>query len=179
MVFLDISKAFDKVWHQGLLFKLKSFGIEGRLLCWFGSYLKYRKQRVVINGQASSWFTTNAGVPQGSILGPILFLIFINDMHLSVLSEMRLFADDSHLYDISKNVNSSVVKINNDLALLEGWAKQWRVKFNPTKTIYMIFSRTGNTPDHPNVIFSGTILKESKQHKNLGIVFHNQLSFVH
>ena len=77
MVFLDFTKAFDKVWHKGLLYKLQTLGLKDPLLSWFRSYLTDRKQRVVIDGQTSSWSNTEAGVPQGSVLGPLLFLIYI------------------------------------------------------------------------------------------------------
>ncbi len=94
-VFCDISKAFDRVWHKGLLYKLESSGISGRLLNWFSSYLSERKQRVVLPGGHSSWNAIKAGVPQGSILGPLLFLIYINDIVHRIGANIRLFADDT------------------------------------------------------------------------------------
>ena len=96
--FLDISKAFDKVWHEGLLYKLESIGISGNLLNLFRSFLNDRYQRVVINGQHSDWAPILAGVPQGSILGPLLFLIYINDLPDNLNSLVKLFADDTSLF---------------------------------------------------------------------------------
>jgi hypothetical protein len=99
VVFLDISKAFDRVWHAGLLSKLKGSGIQGRLLTWLKSYLTDRQQRVTINGVHSPWGKILAGVPQGSVLGPLLFLIFINDItHVIRRCNIRLFADDTCLF---------------------------------------------------------------------------------
>ena len=94
-VFLDISKAFDKVWHEGLIFKLKQNGVAGNVINLLGNYLSSRKQRVVINGKTSEYFQVESGVPQGSVLGPLLFLIYINDLEICIKSKVKFFADDT------------------------------------------------------------------------------------
>ena len=101
-VFLDISKAFDKVWHDGLIYKLKQNGIKDKLLCLLIDFLKNRQKRVVLNGQFTSWTKVNAVVPQGSILGPLLFLIYINDLPNGLQSNPKLFADDTSLFSTYK-----------------------------------------------------------------------------
>ena len=93
-VFLDISKAFDRIWHRGLIAKLRSIGVEGSLLNWFVSYLSCCKQRVIIETMHSDWCNIEAGVPHGSVLGPLLFLIYINDLPTTITSNCFLFADD-------------------------------------------------------------------------------------
>ena len=113
--FLDISKAFDKVWHDGLLYKLESFGISGNLLKLFNSYLNNRQQRVVVNGQYSKWAPILAGVPQGSILGPLLFLIYISDLPENLKSPAKLFADDTSLFSTVYNATESANLLNEDL----------------------------------------------------------------
>ena len=99
-VFLDMSKAFDKVWHEGLIFKLKQNGIDGNLLKLFQNYLTNRKQRVVLNGQESYWGDIKTGVPQGSVLGPLLFLVYINDLEEGIKSSIKFFADDTSMFSI-------------------------------------------------------------------------------
>ena len=106
-IFLDISKAFDKVWHKGIIFKLQQNGISGKLLRVLSDFLKDRKQRVILNGQLSSWTSVNAGVPQGSILGPLLFLIYINDLADGLSSNAKLFADDTSLFSVVHDVDTS------------------------------------------------------------------------
>ena len=96
-VFLDISKAFDKVWHEGLLFKLESYGIGGELLNLFKDYLHERQQGVVLNSQSSSWEAIKSDVPQGSVLGPLLFLIYINNLSEGLSSTCKIFANDTSL----------------------------------------------------------------------------------
>ena len=97
-VFLDISKAFDKVWHDGLIFKLKPYGVEGELLSLLQNCLQNREQRVVLTGQTSGWRKINSGVPQESVLGPLLFLIYINDLPDGIISMCKIFGDDSSFF---------------------------------------------------------------------------------
>ena len=97
-VFLDISKAFDKVWHDVLIFKLETYGIDGKLLKVLKSYLKDWQQRVFLDGQTSSWKNILAGVPQGSVLGPLLFVIYINDLPDGLTLLCKIFADDTSLF---------------------------------------------------------------------------------
>ena len=94
----DVSKAFDRVWHRGILYKLRRAGIKGRLLRWFEAYLRGRPQRTVVNGQESEIEPIEAGVPQGSIIGPLLFILYMDDIIQAVNMEIRLYADDATLY---------------------------------------------------------------------------------
>ena len=121
-IFCDISKAFDRVWHKGLLYKLQTVGITGHLLQWFTDYLNNRKQRVVLPGVFSHWTDLKAGVPQGSILGPLLFLIYINDIVRNINSSIRLFADDTSLYIIVENPTQAATILNSDLSQIYTWA---------------------------------------------------------
>ena len=105
-VFLDIFKAFDRVWHKGLLYKLKCMGINGNFQELVERFLSNRYQRVVLNGQASSWDDVKAGVPQGSILGPLFFLIYINDLSENLKSTVKLFADDTLIFHVVKDPNT-------------------------------------------------------------------------
>ena len=121
-VFLGISKAFDKVWHEGLIFKLKQNVISGNLLYPLCDFLRNRKQRVLLNGQVFDWSDVRAGVPQGSILGPLLFLIYINDLSEGLSSNAKLFADNTSLFSVIHESNTSALKLNSDLAKINRWA---------------------------------------------------------
>ena len=106
-MYLDLSKAFDRVWHDGLIYKLKRCGVSGQLLSLIQNFLKNRKQRTVLNGQASNWGDILAGVPQGSILGPLFFLVYINDLTENLKCNVKLFADDTSLFTIVQDSNTA------------------------------------------------------------------------
>ena len=112
-MFLDISKAFDKVWHQGLLYKLKQNGISGNLIETLTDFLKDRKQRVVLNERNSSWANIKAGVPQGSILGPLLFLIYINDLPDNLST--NVIPDNTSLFSVVHDIATSSCNLNYNL----------------------------------------------------------------
>ena len=127
------------MWHQGLIFKLKQYGISNDLLAFLTNYLSNRKQSVVLNDSISSSLPLTAGVPQGSVLGPLLFLIYVNDISEHILSLTRLFADDSSLFVSATNINDIEGILNHDMAIITNWAKMWLVKFNPSKTEAILF----------------------------------------
>ena len=131
-VFLDISKSFDKVWHDGLIFKLKQNDISGRLLLLFPNYLSNRKQCLVLNGSHSDYSGIESGVPQGSVLGPLLFLIYINDLERNIKSNIKFLADHFMLFSLVKDPEISANDLNHDLDTRRQWADQWKLEFNPS-----------------------------------------------
>ena len=169
-VFCDISKAFDRVWHAGLIHKLQAAGVCGSVLNWFKNYLSNRKQRVVLPGITSDWVYILAGVPQGSILGPLLFLLYINDIVNDIGANIRLFADDTSLSIIVENPVMAAACLNTDLLKLTHWAATWLVLFNPTKTESLIFSRKLNKPLHPPLFMENQQIVEVESHKHLGVI---------
>ena len=171
-VFLDISKAFD-VWHEGLVFKLKHNDISGNLLNIFEDFLRNRKQRVVLNGQTSNSENIDAGVSQGFILVPLLFLIHINDLAENLSPNPKLFADDPSLVSVVRDLNTSAIEINDDLKKIEAWAHQWKMSFNPDplkQAQEVIFSRKRNKPHHPDIMFNGNPVKKVPT-KNIWVCF--------
>ena len=179
-VFLDISKAFDKVWQEGLLYKLKSVGISGELIKLLENYLSNRLQMVVLNGQTSPWRPVLAGVAQGSILGPLLFLIYINDLPNRLKSNAKLFADDTSLFTIVKDKNDSANILNNDLSLISRWAYDWKMLFNPDPkkpAQELIFSRKKQSQSHPTISLNNIPIERASYQKHLGIILDEKLNF--
>ena len=180
-VYLDMSKAFDKVWHEGLLHKLVQNGIDGHILEFFKSYLSNRKQRVVLNGHCSDWAPILSGVPQGSVLGPLLFLIYINDLECGIKSQIKFFADDTSLYSVVTDPAKSAAELNSDLETINQWAKQWKMSFNPDPTKpaeEILFSQKRSSPVHPPIFFNGVEVKRVTEHKHLGLILDPKLNFV-
>ena len=177
MVFLDVSKAFDKVYHKGLIYKLRQIGVTGDLLGWLESYLNNRYCRVVLNGTSSSLLATNAGVPQGSILGPLLFLIYINDIVKNIESKIYIFADDTSLLQLIDDPVLSYDLLNRDLDRLLQWSKQWRVTFNANKTEYMLFSYKNHQIPTPELYLGTSAIKKVHSHTHLGLTFDSKLTW--
>ena len=133
VILLNFAKAFDKVPHQRLLYKLNYYGIRGVTLKWIEAFLGCRKQQVLLDGSKSQQADVISGVPQGTVLGPLLFLAFINDLSESVKgSDPRLFADDCLLYKII-NCDADAEAVQQDLLALEEWERKWQMKFHPEK----------------------------------------------
>ena len=181
-VFLDMSKAFDKVWHEGLLYKLKCYGVEGTFLNILENYLTNREQKITLCGQSSSWLGVNAGVPQGSVLGPLLFLIYINDLPDNLVSRAKLFADDTSIFSTVFNVDRSCSELNQDLDLIKRWAYQWKMAFNPDpnkQATEVIFSHKKTPVNHPPLFFNAVPVTSSPRQKHLGLVLDSKLTFSH
>ena len=174
-VFCDISKAFDRVWHDGLLYKLKLIGVSGNVLSWFTSYLTGRKQRVVLPGTQSAWNDITAGVPQGSILGPLLFLIYINDIVSDINARIRLFADDTSLFLIVEDPSAAAAILNEDLQKISTWASKWLVRFNPNKTESLIITRKTRPLYRPPIFMLDVQINQVASHKHLGIFLSSDL----
>ena len=168
-VFCDFAKAFDKVWHNGLIHKMNSYGIQGKLIQWFENYLFKRRQKVINKNSWSSFEPVSAGVPQGSVLGPLMFLIYINDIGEKLISLSRLFADDTSLGYSSQSVDQIKTVLNHDLLELNAWFSKWVMSFNPEKTEILFFSNTGNI-DNIEFSFNGKSIPLSTSHKHLGVI---------
>ena len=172
-VFLDILKAHNKVWYQGLLYKLKSMGNSWEFYDLLENCRSGRFQRVVLNGQTSSWKVVLVGIPQGSILGPFLSLIYINDLPSELKTNTKLFTDDTSLFTIVKDVNEIANALNIDLCLISKWAFNWKFLFNPdpsNPTREVLFSSKKKLQTHPTVSLNYIQVERAAYQKHLGIL---------
>jgi len=182
VVALDIKAAFDRVWHNGLLAKLRARGVSGRLLTWIESYLRDRRIQVVVGGQSSVEKSINASVPQGSLLGPTKFLVYIDDLGDGLGNLIYFYADDSTLYCIIRQggLPQTVNSMNADLSHIHLWGLQWKVIFAPEKCKVMTLSKKRSQSQQlpPSSLFmGGTELQECSEIDILGVTYTNNMSF--
>jgi hypothetical protein len=167
-IFLDFSKAFDSVPHNRLMMKLQSYGITGRVHDWIRIFLTNRRQCTVVGGARSSWKPVRSGVPQGTVLGPLLFLIYINDITDGINSQIRLFADDTMLYrPIRRSHDVSILQT--DLNKLNEWSNLWLLKFNPTKCTHLRVSTKQSETIPSQYSINDTIIAQNDSAKYLGV----------
>ena len=171
---LDFSKAFDVVPHQRLLGKIKHYGISGTTLAWISDFLNGRTQRVVVDGSYSEWSTVHSGVPQGTVLGPLLFLLYINDLPDCINSRVRLFADDCLVYRKISSFEDQLA-LQRDLDALEVWARTWGMKFNPSKCTILSIARSSAM--HKFYTLCGTVLLHVNEAKYLGVTLSDDLQW--
>ena len=171
VIYLDFQKAFDKVPHNHLLNKLKSHGITGKIHSWLEDWLSERKQRIVINGKASHWRDVLSGVPQGSVLGPILFIIYVNDIDDGLICKISKFADDTK---ITGRVTTTAEKslLQTDLDRLVNWSNKWQMTFNLNKCKVL---HIGNNNDRHNYSMNGIELLKVNEEKDLGVTISSDL----
>ena len=178
-IYLDISRYFDKIWHKGLLHKCKhEFGLTGNLLKWLTSYLTDRKQRVKIGDTYSTVLKTNAGCPQGSVLGPLLAILYLNDLSNLTTNETLFFADDTSIYsshtpDTLITVQQSLQK---DLDEIYKYGEKWLITFNAAKTVQQTLSNKNNIIS-PSLTFGGEPIPIHSSHKHLGLTISEDLRF--
>ena len=170
-VYLDFSKAFDTVPHSLLLLKLQAVGIDGKVLSWIRDFLTNRQQRVMIKGTCSGWCRVRSGVPQGSVLGPTLFLVFVKDLLDGIGSEGKLFADDAKIYQRVMTPYDAE-NLQADLQKLEEWSHKWSLSFNKDKCAVMHFGRSNQGYAYS---LNGSTLSSTSKEKDLGIIVTSDL----
>ena len=169
--FLDLQKAFDKVPHNKLIYKVHKIGIRGKVLNWIQNWLKGRKQRVVLDGEKSDWAEVTSGVPQGSVLGPLLFIIYINDLDENIRNRFWKFADDSKMLEKVKT-SEDINIIKKDLEEIINWSDRWQMPFNIQKCKVMHIGKSNPKIDYE---IKGEKIQEVTQETDLGIEIKNNL----
>ena len=174
---LDFSKAFDKVSHEKLLLKLHRYGIRGHVLHWIKAFLANRSQTVVLEGEKSSQVSFTSGIPQGSVLGPILFLVFLNDLPDHIRSKVRLFADDTAVYLAIPNLEQAKLNVlQGDLDRLGEWSFKWDMEFNPSKCTVIHVTRSKTAIPSQYTLY-GETLESVSSSKYLGVTIYDCLTW--
>ena len=175
VIYLDFAKAFDSVPHKRLLRKLQGYGINGKLLAWIQDFLQGRQQRVIYNDEASEWTHVMSGVPQGSVLGPTLFILYVMDIPEVIGSNVDMFADDTKIYRVVRN-DSDAELLQKDINNLVEWSNKWMMKFNVSKCKHMRISRNSQDPEYFMDGGNGLQRLESiDKEKDLGVYVSNNM----
>jgi hypothetical protein len=180
LVTLDIAKAFDRVWHAGLKCKLPSFGVRDKLYSWLCNYLDGRNQSAILDGCLSCQLPISAGVPQGSVLGPTLFLMFINDIGSKCVNPLYLFADDNSLYRIIHNdetLDDATTKLQTDLDSLAKWTHDWNARFNPSKCEVLLITKKRHVESLKPLLLYNQQIPVVDSLRLLGMRINNKLNF--
>ena len=175
MLILDFSKAFDTVAHNRLLLKLNYYGIRGTNLTWIQFWLTNRTQQVLLEGKNSRKTVVRSGVPQGTVLGPLCFLLFINDIGNGICSTLKLFADDTLLHGLVHN-NQDAIQLQEDLDKLTAWAQTWQMTFHPSKCYVLRINRSRQQITY-NYTMSAHTLQSVDQHPYLGVIITKTLNW--
>jgi len=176
IIYLDLKKAFDSVPHNELLFKLWRIGITGKLWSWFKAYLSHRQHFVCYKDASSTSLPVLSGVPQGSVLGPLLFLVYINDIPSSInFSTAFLFADDAKLLNTLRS-NLDTIHLQDDVNSIGAWSEEWKVKLNAIKCVHVHFSMQGSDPT-VNYRVNNTTIQCSSVFKDLGVMITPHMSW--
>ena len=177
-VWIDMEKAFDKVWKDGLRLKLHKSGVTGRMYQWISQYLNNRKARVHVNGSYNRKKTLREGVPQGGVLSPTLFLVFINDIVAELPRKVQgaIYADDLAIWCSEEYLSTAQYRLQEGLKVLESWTKRWLVKINATKTTYTVFSLSTKEQKAKLCINGQTLLAENNP-TYLGVTFDRRLTW--
>ena len=173
IIYMDFSKAFDTVPHQRLLNKLHAYGIDGSLLKWVASFLHNRSQRVRVGESYSDFSTVVSGIPQGSILGPLLFIVFINDLPDNITNSCKIFADDTKVYGPTSNQNS----LQKDLLTMMTWSKTWQLNFNIDKCSILHLGKNNEQSNYFLDKDKKNVLKKTTCEKDIGVTFADNLNF--
>lgn len=177
VIYMDFMKAFDTVPHRRLVAKLSGFKINGNIIKWIEQFLSNRHQQVMVNGEVSSWRSVTSGIPQGSVLGPILFVLYINDLPDNVNSTAFLFADDTKLFRIIKDISDKAV-LQSDLHLLIEWSNRWLLRFHPDKCKAMnIATNPSEINAYTLTINNTATVLENITQKDIGVTIDNRLEF--
>ena len=178
ILFFDLRKAFDRVWHDGLLSKLEAAGICGSAFAWMKSFLTSRRQITTVEGCTSAPAEIGAGVPQGAILSPLLFSVYVNDISSATpASNINLFADDTSAYVTSQAPSVLNSDLQTTADSLSSWFSRWHLSVHPAKTVCMVLRSTGMPPCQLNIKINGNHIAQVTRHRHLGVTFNERLSW--